>query len=134
MSLNTRTILKFILITWTTIFIACSSVVSQNSIYMSPLNTQNDNSMKSCAILPFTNKTAETGIEILVRKSFYNYFSSKNFRDIELNVIDRILEIHDQKSSKPWRELSAQDVGKLFCVDCLIYGRVMEFKKFFWNV
>ncbi|MBN2061492.1 MAG: SPOR domain-containing protein [Deltaproteobacteria bacterium] len=133
--IKTHAIQKLFILILLTGLTACFSILHRNRIYMAPINAVQDSTYpKNCAILPFSNKTKETGIEILVRKSFYNYFSSKTYRDFELNEIDRILEFYDKKSSRSWRDLSAQEIGKLFHVDYLIIGRVMEFKRIFLGI
>ena len=85
--------------------IACSSAAPQIAKYVSPVQTGgNGDAPPSVAIMPFDNQTSEDGIEILARKSFYNHFSSKNYRDIELTEIDHGLRILANNSSSSWRE------------------------------
>ena len=43
---------------------------------------------KIVAVMPFQNDTQEIGIANQVRKAFYNHFSSKPYRDVELPVVD----------------------------------------------
>lgn len=48
---------------------------------------------KVVVVLPFENLTSELDVEVMVRQSFYSQFTPKNYRDIEINEVDRALEI-----------------------------------------
>ena len=85
-------------------------------------------------ILPFENLTAEPGLEVMVRQSFYSQFAPKNYRDIELNEVDRSLEILRKTYSTSWKDLSPQELGSLFQTDFLIYGKVLEYSKFYAGI
>lgn len=85
-------------------------------------------------VMPFENFTAEKGLHELVRKSFYNHFSSKNYRDIELTEVDLILESHWKNHSATWKELTPSSLGKLFHADYVLYGKVLEYKKLFAGI
>jgi hypothetical protein len=86
------------------------------------------------AILPFENDSDDPELGDLIRKSFYSHFALKNYRDVELQEVDRALQILAKKSSKPWRELSTQVIGDLFQADFLIYGKVIEYSRFFAGI
>jgi len=47
------------------------------------------------AILPFANKTSNPEAGAIVRKMFYNFFSSLNYRDLEPFVIDENLRANN---------------------------------------
>jgi len=95
---------------------------------------QEDDQPKNVVILPFDNDTSEKDLEVLVRKSFYNHFSSKNYHDIELGEVDRALKILRHTISRNLREISPVNLGLLFNADFLIYGRVKEFNKIFLGI
>ena len=117
------------------LFISCSSIAPGNIDYVSSLQMgQTDDTPKSVVIMPFDNDTSENGIELLIRKSFYNHFSSKNYRDYELNEVDRGLKILEDCSSTLWRDMSPTNIGKFFQTDYVIYGRVKEYKKIFLGI
>ena len=84
--------------------------------------------------MPFDNETKEEGIQKLVRKSFYNHFSSKKYHDFELNEIDRSLKILEDTSSRPWKEIPASSLAEFFHTDFIIYGQVKEFEKIFLGI
>jgi len=84
--------------------------------------------------MPFDNDTQEKDLEKLVRKSFYNHFSSKKYHDFELNEIDRSLKILQDISSRPWKEIPASSLGEFFHTDFIIYGQVKEFEKVFLGI
>jgi replicative superfamily II helicase len=82
-------------------------------------------------VLPFENLTAEPDLEKMVRQSFYSHFAPKNYRDIEINEVDRSLEILRKSYSKSWQDVSPQELGSLFQADFLIYGKVLQYTKIF---
>jgi TolB-like protein len=89
---------------------------------------------KKVAILPFENVTQDPELQDLVRRSFYSHFSLKNYSDLELKEVDRALQILLSKSSTPWKELSPQALGELFQADFLIYGKVIEYSRFYAGI
>lgn len=89
---------------------------------------------KRVVVLPFENLSQDPDIDELVRRSFYSHFALKNYRDIELSEVDRALQILKTTSSKPWRELSAKAMGDFFQTDLLVYGKVIEYSKFFAGI
>ena len=84
--------------------------------------------------MPFDNDTQEQNLEKLVRKSFYNHFSSKKYHDFELNEVDRSLKILEDISSRPWKEIPVSSLGEFFHTDFIIYGQVKDFEKVFLGI
>jgi len=81
------------------------------------------------AVMPFQNDTQEIGIANQVRKAFYNNFSSKQYRDVELNVVDEKI-IHLEKSrGKSILDLKPEEICETIGCDGLIYGRITDYKK-----
>ena len=117
------------------LFTTCSSIAPRDIEYVSSLQmSQMDDTPKSVVIMPFDNDTSEIGIELLIRKSFYNHFSSKNYRDFELNEVDRGLKILENSSSTLLKDISPPNIGKFFHADYVVYGRVKEYKKLFLGI
>ena len=84
------------------------------------------------AILPFANKTANPAAGSLVRKMFYNFFSSLNYRDLEPYVIDDNLKInHLYARIVAGEDVSPQKLGQLLGVDAVIYGEVLSLGKMY---
>lgn len=86
---------------------------------------------KTVAILPFENKTEEMGIANQVRKAFYNHFSSKPYRDIELTVVDEKIIQLEKSSGKSILEIPPKDICEALGCDGLIYGKVIDYKKIY---
>ncbi|MEE4262533.1 MAG: GNA1162 family protein [Desulfobacteraceae bacterium] len=79
------------------------------------------------AILPFANKTANPEAGMIVRKMFYNFFSSLNYQDLEPFVIDENLKANQLYSDVTGgRTVSPQKLGQLLGVDAVIYGDVIS--------
>jgi hypothetical protein len=82
------------------------------------------------AILPFANKTANPEAGSLVRKMFYNFFSSLNYRDLEPYVIDdNLITNHLYAKITAGENSSPQKLGQLLGVDAVIYGEVLSLGK-----
>lgn len=82
------------------------------------------------AILPFVNKTADPGAGKVVRKMFYNFFSSLNYLDKEPLLVDEILndKAFYEKiiSGEP---VSLTQIGQYLGVDAVLLGEVTKFGK-----
>ncbi|MEW6669236.1 MAG: GNA1162 family protein [Thermodesulfobacteriota bacterium] len=85
-------------------------------------------------VLPFENLTTEPELETLVRTSFYSHFTAKAYRDIELTEVDRALVMLRNTSSRTWQEHSSTSLGRFFQADFVIYGKVLEYSKFFGGI
>jgi hypothetical protein len=115
--------------------LSCSSFSSQRAIdSVSPDWLPKDGSTPSVAIMPFDNLASDEEMGTLVRKSFYNHFSSKNYRDIELSTVDRALESIQRTQSGTWREVPPETLGKYLHTDYVIYGKVKDYQKLYLGV
>ena len=84
------------------------------------------------AILPFVNKTPNPEGAETVRKMFYNFFSSLNYIDLELAVIDESLKRVDlYQEIVAGKDFSPQELGPLLGVDAIIYGEVLSLGKIY---
>ena len=97
-----------------------------------PAVLEEDQLPTKIAILPFANKTANPEAGSLVRKMFYNSFSSLNYRDLEPYVIDDNLKInHLYAGVTTGENISPQKLGQLLGVDAVIYGEVLSLGKMY---
>ena len=84
------------------------------------------------AILPFVNSTPNPEAGVLVRRMFYNFFSSLNYRDLEPFVIDENLKLNDLYTDvTTGKTVSPRQLGQLLGVDAVIYGDVISLGKIF---
>ena len=81
------------------------------------------------AVMPFTNETQEADIALQVRKSFYNHFSSKPYRDVELGVVDEKTVLLEKSRGKPIDQIDPKEVCASIGCDGLVFGKVTDFKK-----
>ena len=84
---------------------------------------------KVVAVMPFQNDTQEIGIANQVRKAFYNHFSSKPFRDVELPVVDEKIVQLEKTTGRSVLELKPQEICQAIGCEGLVYGRVTDYKK-----
>ncbi len=81
------------------------------------------------AIMPFINETQDSDIAFQVRKSFYNHFSSKPYRDVELNVVDEKTVLLEKSMGKPVYQIDPKEVCASIGCNGLLFGKVTDFKK-----
>jgi hypothetical protein len=82
------------------------------------------------AIVPFVNKTSNPEAGSIVRKMFYNFFSSLNYLDLEPFVIDGNLKRNNlYQSIAAGEAVSATQLGQLLGVDAVIFGEVLNLGK-----
>jgi TolB-like protein len=113
---------------------SCSSSGSQRLDSTSPAWLSKDGPPPTVAIMPFDNLTTDEEMGSLVRKSFYNHFSSKKYRDIELSTVDRVLDSIQKKQSGAWRNVPPESLGEYLHADFVIYGKVRAYEKLFLGV
>jgi hypothetical protein len=98
----------------------------------SPQVTEEQTLPHKVAILPFVNKTPNPEAGNIVRKMFYNFFSSLNYRDLEPFVIDNNLKAnHLYAEITAGKDISPQTLGLLLGVDAVIYGEVLSLGKIY---
>lgn len=115
--------------------LSCASISSERSIHSASPAWLPEGAAPPCvAIMPFENLTSYEEMGLLVRKSFYNHFSSKNYRDIELSTVDRALESLQKAQSGAWRDVPPETMGKYLHADFVIYGKVKDYRKIFLGV
>ena len=84
------------------------------------------------AVLPFCNKTTTPEAGVLVRRMFYNFFSSLNYRDLEPFVIDDNLRLNNLYAEiTAGKAVSPQKLGQLLGVDAVIFGDVISLGKIY---
>jgi hypothetical protein len=81
------------------------------------------------AVMPFQNDTKEIGIANQVRRAFYNHFSSKPYRDIELAVVDEKIVHLEKSSGKNILDLKPAEICAPIGCNGLIYGKVTDYTK-----
>jgi hypothetical protein len=89
---------------------------------------------RSVAVLPFFDLTDTSGIEKIVRISFYSHFSVTPYRDIELQVIDKKLKENRIHSADALRKIPVAELGKIIGCDAVVFGEVTEFKRVFLGI
>ena len=97
-----------------------------------PLVLKNKQLPTKVAILPFVNQTSTPEAGVLVRRMFYNFFSSLNYRDLEPFVVDQNLKLNDLYTEvTSGKNVSPRQLGQILGVDAVIYGDVISLGKIF---
>ncbi len=89
---------------------------------------------KSVAILPFANHTDQAGIEDFVRATFYSHMSPYPYRDVELQVIDRILQRYNLYDTQKLRKTKVKKLGRLLKCEAVVFGDVIEYKQLYAGI
>ena len=114
---------------------SCSQMKSRcDEKHVPSLLRTNDPAPKYVVILPFKNSSTKENLDVDVRRTFYNHFSSKNYYDFELHDVDEALKVMNKLYSREWRLFSPEEIGKYFNADFLIYGEVLGFKKLYLGI
>jgi hypothetical protein len=83
---------------------------------------------RKVAVLPFDNRSANPEAAVILRRMFYNFFSSLNFIDVEPAAVDVSLEAEGLLEKIPaddpriWPRL-----GQLLGVDAVVVGEVLSY-------
>jgi hypothetical protein len=84
------------------------------------------------AVLPFSNRTDEPTAPKIVRRLFFNFFSSLNYRDKELFLVDQTLQQEGlYQTIADGEAYSMSQVCRALDVDAVITGEVLSFNKLF---
>ena len=86
---------------------------------------------KSVAVLPFVNPAGKEKAVDVVRRGFYNHFSSLPFQDIKLHKVDDLLARAGLTDPEIIYKKTPQELGKILGVDAVVYGAVSNFDKIF---
>ena len=97
-----------------------------------PVIIKEDRLPSKVAILPFVNKTSNPEAGSLLRRMFYNFFGSLNYRDIEPYIIDNNLKTNQLYAKiTAGEDVSPQKLGRLLGVDAVIYGEALSLGKIY---
>lgn len=111
------------------IAVSCAPVQQEVKKDTAEITVSESDLPKTVAVMPFQNDTEETGIANQVRRAFYNHFSSKPYRDIELSIIDEKIVQLEKSSGKNILDLKPQEICQSIGCDGLVYGKITDFKK-----
>jgi hypothetical protein len=82
------------------------------------------------AVLPFVNRTSSPEASAVVRKMFYNFFSSLNYYDLEPTLIDARLKkkgLYDPILAED--PVSLQRIGQILGADAVVTGQILDYGK-----
>lgn len=87
---------------------------------------------RKVAILPFVNHSSKPEAADILRKMFYNFFSSLPYQDMEPFRVDEILSRHGLYEDVASGKITdASRLCSLLGVDAVIFGEVTTFGKFY---
>ncbi len=83
------------------------------------------------AVLPFVDKSRSQEGADVVRRGFYNHFSSLPFKDMELHRVDNLLKKAGLDDPQKINSTPPQELGKILGVDAVVFGDISNFDKLF---
>ncbi len=86
------------------------------------------------AILPFENTTVNDQAYKIVRRTFYNHFASKRYKDIELFEIDQILKDQKIYDNNKFADQASNNLGHMLQADGLVYGKIIGYDRTFLGI
>jgi hypothetical protein len=86
------------------------------------------------AVMPFANETQAKDAADRVRKSFYNFFSSAPYVDIELAAVDEGIVRLERSTGRSTANMKPQEICQAIGCDGLLFGRVTDYQKTFGGV
>lgn len=91
-----------------------------------------DKSPNKVAIVPFVNRTSNPEAAKIMRKMFYNFFSSLNYFDLEPLAVDaKLKEQNLYQKIMAGESVSPQKIGQFLGVDAIITGEVLSLGKIY---
>ena len=90
-----------------------------------------DHIPKSVAVLPFVDLSKSKENIDIVRRGFYNHFSSLPFADMELYKIDSLLAKAGLTDNEVINKTTPQELGRILGVDAVVFGEISNFDKLF---
>lgn len=109
-----------------------SGCLARRPVVYQAMASQGTPTPRSIAVLPFDDRTGMPDLPRMLRKSFYGHLSHRPFRDVELEVIDRVLA--DAASTPVPTPETLRDLGDRLGCDAVVIGTVIEFERLFMGV
>ena len=86
---------------------------------------------RTVAVLPFVNLSEKKEAVDVLRRGFYNHFSSLPFADMELYRVDELLSRAGISDPDLIGRTTPQKLGEILGVDAIVIGEISNFDKFF---
>ncbi len=93
-----------------------------------------DHQPRMVGVLPFKNETKKEEAFEIVRKTFYNHFSSLRYGDLELFKVDQRLKKAGFTDAEEINKLSSKRLGEILGVDAVVYGRITHYDRMYAGI
>ncbi|MFO7570291.1 MAG: DUF799 family lipoprotein [Smithellaceae bacterium] len=90
-----------------------------------------DHMPQTVAVLPFVDLSGNKESVDVLRRGFYNHFSSLPFSDMEMHRVDDLLSRAGLKDADVISKTPPQELGRILGVDAVVTGDISNFDKFF---
>jgi len=89
---------------------------------------------KTVAVLPFIDESRSQKGNEIVRRGFYNHFSSLPFKDMELYQVDHLLRKAGYNDPETLSHIPPEKLKDMLNVDAVIMGSISNFDKLFAGI
>ena len=86
---------------------------------------------RTVAILPMVNRTDSDQAFDVVRRTFYNHFSSLRYVDLELYQVDARLKEAQLTNAEEVAQTSPTRLGEILGVDAVLYGEITNYDRIY---
>ncbi len=69
-----------------------------------------------------------------LRRFFFGHFAAREFEDIELMYVDKVLKELDIQTPNDLYNSTPQEIGRILGADALIYGKVTDYKNSYYTL
>lgn len=67
-----------------------------------------------------------------VRRFFFGHFSAREFEDIDIRFIDKVLQGLGISTPNDLNSFPPQELGRILGADALIYGEIVDYKNSYY--
>jgi len=89
---------------------------------------------QTVAVLPFINETSSDFAYVVVRRTMFNHFASKNYRMLHWKDVDSQLQLAGLDTAEAANAKTPAELMKILGVDGLIYGNITHYDKEFAGI
>lgn len=69
-----------------------------------------------------------------LRRFFFGHFSAREFEDVELMYVDKVLNALNIKTPNDLYNITPQELGRILGADALIYGKITDYKNSYYTL
>ncbi len=142
-SVTPANIRKLLLVLLLGVFVSGCAVSTSDTVVTAPAIKTREittatgetvNLPQTVAVLPFVNQTESDFAYVVVRRTMFNHFASKNYRMLHWKDVDSQLQLAGLETAEAANAKTPEELMKILGVDGLIYGNITHYDKEFAGI